>query len=524
MTCPELEEIVEPGMNCTEVVKQGECCPMYECVKDTVETTMASGSLVTTSAPSSSSSVTSEADKENNIDNIEMDIFGDKEEVTASATAATSSINTETTTGTTMIETSSMAISTDSDIEESSETELPGTESTMIIIEEAITTTTSSVEDGSHSDQEKETTTSAVTEAAGPDTSTIISQTNAPDVSSQAPNEDSQTTIKSEITTSSTELESGVEQTSVKVDVDVPAEEENEIETGDNEQPPTALPAINMPSSTEANNISETTVKVDSSNTESTSDSTTMVNDIGDLELESSTAAGDITDLSEGTTIISDIEISSSTPSVGSDSSTLKPSEAELPIEGSGTTIAGSDPEVTTPVIDNDDDFVIETEKTDTEGSGSQSTMATSEISSSTISSTVETTEGSGSSLVGTDKETTTVNAIDELEVTETIIQVEESSGNIDTETGDEEDSSSTTLKPESSSSVSVDSCIVDGIEYKNFDKMPSSDPCELCFCQFGAPICAIEECPKPQNHENCTALPPPEGKCCPEEYSCRKY
>ena len=151
MTCPELEEIVDPGMNCTEVVKEGECCPMYECVKDIVETTMASESLVTTSAPSSISSVTSEADKENNIDNIEMDIFGDKEEVTSSATAATSSMRPDTTTSSTMVETSSMASSTDSDIQESSETELPGTESTMIIIEEAITTTTQSVEDKSES-------------------------------------------------------------------------------------------------------------------------------------------------------------------------------------------------------------------------------------------------------------------------------------------------------------------------------------------------------------------------------------
>ena len=81
-----------------------------------------------------------------------------------------------------------------------------------------------------------------------------------------------------------------------------------------------------------------------------------------------------------------------------------------------------------------------------------------------------------------------------------------------------------TTSMPESSSGAASDGCLIDGVEYQNFESMPSSNPCELCFCQFGEPLCAIEECPKPTDYENCTPITPPAGICCPIEYSCRKY
>jgi hypothetical protein len=50
--------------------------------------------------------------------------------------------------------------------------------------------------------------------------------------------------------------------------------------------------------------------------------------------------------------------------------------------------------------------------------------------------------------------------------------------------------------------------------------------PCEHCYCMRGDIVCAVQECGTPLEKEanNCTALPPQPGKCCPEMYRCGKH
>ena len=47
--------------------------------------------------------------------------------------------------------------------------------------------------------------------------------------------------------------------------------------------------------------------------------------------------------------------------------------------------------------------------------------------------------------------------------------------------------------------------------------------PCEHCYCMKGKIVCAVWECGTPMEHvgKNCTALPPREGQCCPDQYLC---
>ena len=70
----------EPGMTCVTMEIEGECCPSYECVKDT-DNEIEVGSLQTTASPTTQSQVTEE-DKLSTIDNIEMEVFGGKDDVT----------------------------------------------------------------------------------------------------------------------------------------------------------------------------------------------------------------------------------------------------------------------------------------------------------------------------------------------------------------------------------------------------------------------------------------------------------
>ena len=48
---------------------------------------------------------------------------------------------------------------------------------------------------------------------------------------------------------------------------------------------------------------------------------------------------------------------------------------------------------------------------------------------------------------------------------------------------------------------------------------------CQHCYCFRGDIVCAIQDCGKPMETQgkNCTALPPPEGQCCPTTYQCGK-
>ena len=54
--------------------------------------------------------------------------------------------------------------------------------------------------------------------------------------------------------------------------------------------------------------------------------------------------------------------------------------------------------------------------------------------------------------------------------------------------------------------------------QYPDGAIVPSDNACELCQCYSGDVICPVQECPPAP--AGCTALPVPEGKCCPD-YSC---
>ena len=56
--------------------------------------------------------------------------------------------------------------------------------------------------------------------------------------------------------------------------------------------------------------------------------------------------------------------------------------------------------------------------------------------------------------------------------------------------------------------------------EYLHEDIVPDADPCKLCQCVNGEIICATQEC-ESVTDENCRALPPAEGACCPT-YECQ--
>ena len=61
---------------------------------------------------------------------------------------------------------------------------------------------------------------------------------------------------------------------------------------------------------------------------------------------------------------------------------------------------------------------------------------------------------------------------------------------------------------------------------YANGADIVTEDPCEHCYCLNGDMVCAIQECmgPLEGRTDNCEALAPPPGQCCPAEYKCSKY
>ncbi len=65
--------------------------------------------------------------------------------------------------------------------------------------------------------------------------------------------------------------------------------------------------------------------------------------------------------------------------------------------------------------------------------------------------------------------------------------------------------------------------CFYDGQFYQDFEDIPSANPCDLCYCNYGEIICATRECLKPLGKENCTALPTLPGECCPTKFDCDK-
>lgn len=63
--------------------------------------------------------------------------------------------------------------------------------------------------------------------------------------------------------------------------------------------------------------------------------------------------------------------------------------------------------------------------------------------------------------------------------------------------------------------------CQHNGNLYADGASIETEQPCEHCYCMRGEIVCAVQECGTPLDKENCTALPPPAGVCCPEIYHC---
>ncbi|XP_029678051.1 titin isoform X1 [Formica exsecta] len=78
-----------------------------------------------------------------------------------------------------------------------------------------------------------------------------------------------------------------------------------------------------------------------------------------------------------------------------------------------------------------------------------------------------------------------------------------------------------TTTPPPGASSQ----CYHEDKVYEDGDLIYSNQPCEHCYCFRGEIACAVQNCGTPmQAHgKNCTALPPPEGECCPTTYECEE-
>jgi hypothetical protein len=67
--------------------------------------------------------------------------------------------------------------------------------------------------------------------------------------------------------------------------------------------------------------------------------------------------------------------------------------------------------------------------------------------------------------------------------------------------------------------------CTNNGLFFANGADIVTEDPCEHCYCLKGDMVCAIQDCmgPLEGSTDNCEALPPPPGQCCPAEYKCSK-
>ena len=68
--------------------------------------------------------------------------------------------------------------------------------------------------------------------------------------------------------------------------------------------------------------------------------------------------------------------------------------------------------------------------------------------------------------------------------------------------------------------------CYMHGAYYANGADIVTEDPCEHCYCLNGDVVCAIQECmgPLEGRTDNCEAMAPPPGQCCPAEYKCSEY
>ena len=78
---------------------------------------------------------------------------------------------------------------------------------------------------------------------------------------------------------------------------------------------------------------------------------------------------------------------------------------------------------------------------------------------------------------------------------------------------------------PTTSKAPAQTGCYMNGAYYANGADIVTEDACEHCYCLNGDVVCAIQECmgPLEGKTDNCEALPPPPGQCCPAEYKCSK-
>ena len=98
--------------------------------------------------------------------------------------------------------------------------------------------------------------------------------------------------------------------------------------------------------------------------------------------------------------------------------------------------------------------------------------------------------------------------------------------GSMEVGGGGDQSAAVTSLPAASSSPASQPGCFNAGEYYANGADIVNADPCEHCYCLNGDVVCAIQECmgPLEGKTDNCAALPPPPGQCCPVEYKCSKY
>ena len=461
----------EKGMTCIEVENEGDCCPMYECVKDTENSILPeSGSLQTTAMPQPT-----DEDSVTTIDNIEMEVFGGKDESTTAGVVSSSTEEGATTSASLVdIETDT---STDTDSQttvrvpglqeelQSSTTKVPEMETTVAITS-SDTTTPSSLE----------------MIETDPTSISVGDTTSVPTVG------------EDQITTTSASAESGEQE--------IVEEEDSLVDIGDTQLPSTDPPSVgDSQTTTEKEDATDTTVKVDTDSTSSSGTTESSTADATDVVTETSTQKEEVEgNAIESSTSFSEEDTSSTTVIVGG----IETTSASV-VSGSSE---GSD------TIDNVEGTTTSNPDIAEEGTTMLPITEGTAIAETTEDEIVESTELPSAE---GEQEGTTVETI-------VISTQAPSQSTLISEEEEIEIDPVTTSVPESSSSAASDGCLLDGVEYQNFESMPSSNPCELCFCQFGEPLCAIEECPKPTDYENCTPIPPPAGICCPIEYSCRKY
>lgn len=88
------------------------------------------------------------------------------------------------------------------------------------------------------------------------------------------------------------------------------------------------------------------------------------------------------------------------------------------------------------------------------------------------------------------------------------------------------DDHSTTTIRPTegfilTTPKTDTQECIYSNITYSDGSLIKTEDPCKHCYCMKGDIVCAVPECGEPLEHEDCVAVPPKTGQCCPDTYIC---